>query len=252
VLLTEIGDYMTYTEGEILRVQDKLSEIYSVYSRSERIALAESFGYGGTDESKLRSLRRISTGRLGKRQSADVSRFFKPFITEGDPNAWSGRLPPFRLSSPYTIQSYVMYVMEEQSEFTEFQLLTIDGNLNLNRNDLAIPSNKAVASTDLAELFRLYNRLAAIKVTEQRYTKAIAFTDEGAEQLVDAFDGRIEVPRVNREFGIYLVSVFPPKSGTKTQTKTFQRGIPKAKQERIVKSVNRRYSGLTRSGGRLS
>jgi hypothetical protein len=243
---------MAYTQRELVEAQDRLSEIYGVYSRSERIAMAEAFGYGGSDDSKLRSLRRISTGSLGRRQTAEISRFFRPFITEANPEAWTGRLPPFRLSSPYTIQSYVMYVMEEQSEFIESQLLTIDGNLNLNRDDLGIPASKAVASTDLAELFALYNRLARVKVTEQRYTKAIAFTDEGAEQLVDLFEGRIEVPRVNREFGVYLVSVFPPKSGTAMQTKTFQRGIPKAKQETIVRSINRRYSALSRSGGRLA
>ena len=243
---------MSYSKNKLIEAQDKLSEIYSVMTRSERLALASDFGYGGTDESKLRSLRRISTGSLDKRQSAVVSRFFKPFITKEDPDAWLGRVPPFELKSDYTIQSYVMTVKDEGGVD-----VVIENNINLSYAELNRSRRDSVASTDLRRLFRDYSTIARQRV-ETPYARAIAFTDEGAREYIQKHNAspdvnnRIRMPRKNRPFQISLISVFPPQSGQGTETKTFQRRIPKAKQETIVKRVNRTYGQYTRQGGRLS
>ena len=243
---------MSYSKNKLIEAQDKLSEIYSVMTRSERLALASDFGYGGTDESKLRSLRRISTGSLDKRQSAVVSRFFKPFITKEDPDAWLGRVPPFELKSDYTIQSYVMTVKDEGGVD-----VVIENNINLSYAELNRSRRDSVASTDLRRLFRDYSTIARQRV-ETPYARAIAFTDEGAREYIQKHNAspdvnnRIRMPRKNRPFQISLISVFPPQSGQGTETKTFQRPIPKAKQETIVKRVNRIYGQYRRQGGRLS
>ena len=243
---------MSYTKNKLIEAQDKLSEIYSVMTRRERLALASDFGYGGTDESKLRSLRRISTGSLDKRQSAVVSRFFKPFITKEDPDAWLGRVPPFELKSDYTIQSYVMTVKDEGGVD-----VVIENNINLSYAELNRSRRDSVASTDLRRLFRDYSTIARQRV-ETPYARAIAFTDEGAREYIQKHNAspdvnnRIRMPRKNRPFQISLISVFPPQSGQGTETKTFQRPIPKAKQETIVKRVNRIYGQYRRQGGRLS
>ena len=243
---------MAYSKNKLIEAQDKLSEIYSVMTRSERLALASDFGYGGTDESKLRSLRRISTGSLDKRQSAVVSRFFKPFITKEDPDAWLGRVPPFELKSDYTIQSYVMTVKDEGGVD-----VVIENNINLSYAELNRSRRDSVASTDLRRLFRDYSTIARQRV-ETPYARAIAFTDEGAREYIQKHNAspdvnnRIRMPRKNRPFQISLISVFPPQSGQGTETKTFQRPIPKAKQETIVKRVNRIYGQYRREGGRLS
>jgi len=243
---------MSYSKNKLIEAQDKLSEIYSVMTRSERLALASDFGYGGTDESKLRSLRRISTGSLDKRQSAVVSRFFKPFITKEDPDAWLGRVPPFELKSDYTIQSYVMTVKDEGGVD-----VVIENNINLSYAELNRSRRDSVASTDLRRLFRDYSTIARQRV-ETPYARAIAFTDEGAREYIQKHNAspdvnnRIRMPRKNRPFQISLISVFPPQSGQGTETKTFQRPIPKAKQETIVKRVNRTYGQYTKQGGRLS
>ena len=243
---------MAYSKNKLIEAQDKLSEIYSVMTRSERLALASDFGYGGTDESKLRSLRRISTGSLDKRQSAVVSRFFKPFITKEDPDAWLGRVPPFELKSDYTIQSYVMTVKDEGGVD-----VVIENNINLSYAELNRSRRDSVASTDLRRLFRDYSTIARQRV-ETPYARAIAFTDEGAREYIQKHNAspdvnnRIRMPRKNRPFQISLISVFPPQSGQGTETKTFQRPIPKAKQETIVKRVNRIYGQYRRQGGRLS
>ena len=243
---------MAYSKNQLIEAQDKLSDIYSVMTRSERLALATDFGYGGTDESKLRSLRRISTGSLDKRQSAVVSRFFKPFITKEDPEAWLGRVPAFELKSDYTIQSYVMTVKDEGGVDR-----VIENNINLSYAELNRSRRDSVASTDLRQLFRDYSTIARQRV-ETPYARAIAFTDEGAREYIEKHNAspdvnnRIRMPKKNRPFQISLISVFPPRSGQGTETKTFQRGIPKAKQETIVKRVNRTYGQYTRQGGRLS
>ena len=243
---------MAYSKNKLIEAQDKLSEIYSVMTRRERLALASDFGYGGMDESKLRSLRRISTGSLDKRQSAVVSRFFKPFITKEDPDAWLGRVPPFELKSDYTIQSYVMTVKDEGGVD-----VVIENNINLSYAELNRSRRDSVASTDLRRLFRDYSTIARQRV-ETPYARAIAFTDEGAREYIQKHNAspdvnnRIRMPRKNRPFQISLISVFPPQSGQGTETKTFQRPIPKAKQETIVKRVNRTYGQYTKQGGRLS
>ena len=243
---------MAYSKDQLIEAQDKLSEIYSVMTRRERLALATDFGYGGTDESKLRSLRRISTGSLDKRQSAVVSRFFKPFITKEDPDAWLGRVPAFKLKSDYTIQSYVLTVKDDGGVD-----VAIENNINLSYAELNRSRRDSVASTDLRQLFRDYSTIARQRV-ETPYARAIAFTDEGAREYIRRHNAnpdvnnRISLPQKNRPFQISLISVFPPQSGQGTETKTFQRPIPKAKQETVVKRVNRTYGQYTRQGGRLS
>ena len=82
---------MTYTEAQDRTAQRKLREIYNRKSRSERIKLAEKFGYGGTDASKLRVLRRIKAQVVPEGRLVKVNQYLKPFVTEDEPNPWDGR-----------------------------------------------------------------------------------------------------------------------------------------------------------------
>ena len=51
---------MAYSKMDERVAQRRLREIYNKKTRRERIELAERFGYGGSDDSKLRVLGRVT------------------------------------------------------------------------------------------------------------------------------------------------------------------------------------------------
>ena len=78
---------MAYSISQEQAAQEKLAQIWRASSRTERLALAERFGYGGTDDSKLRAMRRLLTGSFKLGSKADVTKYFKPFVTDANEEA---------------------------------------------------------------------------------------------------------------------------------------------------------------------
>jgi len=237
---------MAYSRKKELLAQDRLAEIWQVSDRSERIALAERFGYGGTDASKLRVMRRLLTGTLKKEQAVNVSSYFDPYITDPTTDIWNGRTPNLQLESNFKMNSYVMYAVEEDGFFT-----TWEANLNVGWKILGLPENTPTSSDSLDKLFSDYAKTASRSVGRYKGPKGenvvgIAFTMEGARELKrkieDDHGAVIAIPPEadGRRFGIYMVSVYPGRSGVSMETKTYQRSLPKT----IIKSGP--YEGRTR------
>ncbi len=86
----------------------------------------------------------------------------------------------------------------------------------------------------------------------------IEFTMEGARELkrkIEADHGAvIGIPPEadGRRFGIYMVSVYPGRSGASMETKTYQRSLPRAKRDDMIRYANRAYGQYRRKGGRLA
>ena len=237
---------MAYSRKEELAAQDRLAQIWQVSDRSERIALAERFGYGGTDASKLRVMRRLLTGTLKKKQAIDVSSYFDPYITDPMTDIWNGRTPNLKLESKFGMTSYVMYVLEQDGFVT-----TWEAWLNVGWKILGLPENTPTSSNSMEQLFSDFAKPASRTVGQYKGPRGekvagIAFTMEGARELKrmleDVYGSVIEIPQRagGQQFGIYMKSVYPDKAGKRMETKTYQRSLPKT----IIKSGP--YEGRTR------
>ena len=173
-----------YTAAQETEATGILSQIYSSLDRDGRLRLAERLGYGGTDASKLRSLRRILAGEIRYGSKVNVTRFFRPTTTVDDPFPLR-RIPDIRIgdvqpdrkkrnpdiSGLYQIISQVMYVRETESGIVSFATY-------LNSR----------GSRNIKFLFDNYNeRAAEVYQTDFKQNPraspgiiAIAFSDRGA------------------------------------------------------------------------
>ena len=236
---------MAYSRADELAAQDKLAQIWQVSDRSERIALAERFGYGGTDASKLRAMRRLLTGNLQPGEYAVITDYFAPYVTQEDKEVWRGRLPPFTIQDNHIVVSQVMYVA-----IIEGDAISWEANLN-----------PGVTSKDINTLFESYAAAVDEKMGQSANVsgriEGIAFSSDGARQLADyverGFDSFIGVPRA--DYGVALV----PTKGKYVEGKrkpltpqTFQRPLPKAKRDDMIRYANRAYGQYRRKGGRLA
>ena len=84
---------MAYTKLDERIAQRRLREIYNKKTRAERIKLAERFGYGGTDSSKLRVLRRITAQVIPADRVVNLNQYYKPYTSTEDRNPWLGKYP---------------------------------------------------------------------------------------------------------------------------------------------------------------
>lgn len=246
---------MAYSRADELAAQDKLAQIWQVSDRSERIALAERFDYGGTDASKLRAMRRLINSTVGPGQYATVTPYFKDYVTADDPLPWEGdRLPPFQIDGNGRIMSQIMYVRR----FDDGTLLSFEVNLNAKE-----------VSSDVKTLFEAYN--ARVKEVMGKYSKidpstdesgetlAIAFSQKGVEELIEMFDYRIDDPRPTTPYGIVIVNtrakyVGPKGRGRRLRPvgRSYQRSFPRAKRDDIIRYANQAYGQYRRKGGRLA
>ncbi len=252
---------MPYSISQEQAAQEKLAQIWWASSRTERLALAERFGYGGTDDSKLRAMRRLLTGSIGDGQFINVTNYFKPYVTLDSPNAWNGeRVPPFKIDGNAQIMSQIMYVREyDDGDYTRPNTVQA----------FEVHLNADAKSNDMRTLFEAYNR--KVKEVLGRYSKidpnsdhssqtlAIAFSQKGVAELIELYDRRIEDPRPDTPYGIIVASTRSKYVGVKGKmkrakpdSKTFQRSFPKSKRDDMIRYANRSYGQMTRSGGRLA
>jgi len=261
---------MSYSISQERAAQDRLAQIWKASSRRERLSLATRFGYGGSDASKLRSMRRLLTGTLGKGQTALVTDYFKPFVTNLDDEAWTGRTPSYTLTSLHTIQSQVMYVTQNEYGFSSWE-----AKLNLSWKGLGYKEKTQVSSMSITDLFSKYSKVVKHSLGKYRGRDdfnergedvvGIAFSQKGAEQLKKYIEdlgyvvGSKFIPKPFIPYGIGLVptsSVFKKEGKKKVrqqhQTKTYQRSFPKSKRDDMIRYANRSYGQMKRKGGRLA
>ena len=84
---------MKYSKKDERIAQRRLRDIYNKKNRKQRIELAERFGYGGSDASKLRVLRRLTAQKIPANRTVRLNQYYKPFTTDEDRNPWLGKSP---------------------------------------------------------------------------------------------------------------------------------------------------------------
>ena len=270
---------MPYSIEDEQRAQDRLAQIWRVSNRRERLAIADRFEYGGSDDSKLRVMRRLLTGSIGDGQFINVTNYFKPYVTLDSPNAWNGeRVPPFKIDGNAQIMSQIMYVREY--DISPDDVILPDNARDTTIQAFEVHLNADAKSNDMRTLFEAYNR--KVKEVLGRYSKidpdsdhssqtlAIAFSQNGVDELIELYDRRIEDPRPDTPYGIIVASTRSKYVGVKGKmkrakpdSKTFQRSFPKAKlksgkyagrskRDVMIEYSNRSYAAHRKKGGRLS
>ena len=257
---------MPYSLGEEQAAQEKLAQIWRASSRREKLAIADRFEYGGSDASKLRVMRRLLTGSFNLGAKADVTKYFKPFVTDANDEAWLGTLPPYKLNTKAIIQSQVMYVTRD-----EYGSIAWEAPLPLSKEALGLPEKADVASKDIKKLFQDYSKVVKYSLGQYKGRKdfnetgeevvGMAFSMKGAKQLKkhleDTYGSIIEIPKPRfSSYGIVLVSTGASytEEGQPVPlvSKTFQRSFPKSKRDDMIRYANRSYGQMTRKGGRLA
>ena len=231
---------MAYTKKDERIAQRRLRDIYNKKNRRQRIALAEKFGYGGTDDSKLRNLRRITAQVVPQGRQVKVNQYFRSFTTDDDPNPYRGKTPNYELDGLFHVVSSVMFVAEFPDGLTTF-------------SNFINTSGEGSFSTDVRELFVKYGEDVVQKykpvseggenLPESGKIVAIAFSLRGADELVSLIED-IAIPEP--QGGEYGISVVPSRKGGRQGEKVpqvwayeYQRSLPKAKRDRIIEYTNR-------------
>ena len=268
---------MAYTESDERSAQRRLREIYNRKTRRQRIKLAEEFGYGGTDASKLRVLRRITAQVVPEGRLVRINQYFSPYVTDDAPNPWDGKYPDLALDGLFHIVSSVMYVAEFpdgiqtfsnhlntrsdaawQRTRAEYRIQAAEAGLPRRRVPVAPPAATEEAYSSEGEyMFAKYAKdvvrsflppdQGGYNLPESGTVIAIGFSLRGNQELVEMFaDNGVEItipPPEGDEYGIVLM---PSRRGVKQGEKVpqgwaykYQRKLPKAKRDRIIKYVNR-------------
>ena len=231
---------MAYTKKDERIAQRRLRDIYNKKNRRQRIALAEKFGYGGTDASKLRNLRRITAQVVPQGRQVKVNQYFRSFTTDDDPNPYRGKTPNYELDGLFHVVSSVMFVAEFPDGLTTF-------------SNFINTSGEGSFSTDVRELFVKYGEDVVQKykpvseggenLPESGKIVAIAFSLRGADELVSLIED-IAIPEP--QGGEYGISLVPSRKGVRQGEKVpqvwayeYQRSLPKATRDRIIEYTNR-------------
>jgi len=257
---------MPYSISQEQEAQDRLAQIWRASNRKQKLALAKRFGYGGTDASKLRVMRRLLTGSFNLGAKADVTKYFKPFVTNANEEAWLGTLPPYKLDTKAIIQSQVMYVTRD-----EYGSIAWEAPLPLSKKALGLPDNADVASKSIKKLFQDYSTVVKYSLGKYKGREdfnetgeevvGMAFSMKGAKQLKKRLEDRygavIEIPPPRFSgYGITLVSTGASytKGGQPVPlvSKTYQRSFPKSKRDAMIRYTRRAYPQFIRPGGRLA
>ena len=256
----------TYSAAQEREAVGILSQIFSQEDRAGRIALAERFGYGGSDASKLRSLRRILAGEIRYGSKVNVTRFFKPFTTPEDKFPLR-RIPELRIGpvqaerrkrNPeiqglYQLVAQVMYVRLDNVGYVSF---VTNINSRSNRNIPFIFENFNQRAADVYETDVPDNPRASPNIV------AIAFSDRGTEELRSRFgvpiprvvvvDNEITAEGLRSKPTNYGVSLVPgggtTKDGYKVQSAFGTRSLPKSRRDDIigyVRRVSKRKYGIS-------
>ncbi|MCP4479681.1 MAG: hypothetical protein GY818_16475 [Planctomycetaceae bacterium] len=257
---------MPYSIEDEQLAQENLAQIWRGSNRKQKLALAKRFGYGGTDDSKLRVMRRLLTGSFNLGAKADVTKYFKPFVTNANEEAWLGTLPPYKLDTKAIIQSQVMYVTRD-----EYGSIAWEAPLPLSKKALGLPDNADVASKSIKKLFQDYSTVVKYSLGKYKGREdfnetgeevvGMAFSMKGAKQLKKRLEDRygavIEIPAPRFSgYGITLVSTGSSytKEGQPVPlvSKTYQRSFPKSKRDAMIRYTRHAYPQFIRPGGRLA
>ena len=248
---------MSYTDKEARIAQRRLRQIYNKKTRRERIKLAERFGYGGTDQSKLRVLRRITAQVVPQGRKVGLNSYFRGFADARDrPNPWKGTSPDYELDGLFHIVSSVMYVASFGNNPEEGDITSWSSFLNT-KGKIGTTDDPAF-SDDITQLLGNYGDRVAGKFVpvaeggEQLPGSgriiAIGLSDVGNrevfEYVLDWFQFTIDIPEP--QGGEYGISLVPSRRGVKQGEKipqvwayNYQRPLPKGKRDRRIAYTNR-------------
>ena len=243
-----------YTEKELQEAASRLREIYDVQTREERLRTARRFGYVSKPESRLRIYRRLTRGKAKPFSRFSATEYLNDYVlrfdqdvlaNDGDEMVLNGKIPPYSFSQNMMIVSEVMFVTRDSGDFITF-------NTNVNANPFTSTSRGRLDPMNLLREYQLRIREAFELRPERGYELvAVAFTMRGARTLVEVYE--TEIPDEDKsEYGAAFLPtkaryVDDKRQPFLEQQPTF-RPFPKARQEAIVKYVNRAYPQLKRSG----
>lgn len=255
----------TYTDEQLQTAASRLREIYDVQTRAERLRTARRFGYESKPDSRLRIYRRLTRGKAKPFSRFSATEFLNDYVlrfdqdvldNDGDEMVLNGKVPPYSFSQNMMIISRVMFVVRKNFDFDTF-------NTQVNRApffsqdypDKGVKETPKKKRLDPMQLLNAYQEEIRdrflLDPAEGYELVAVAFNMRGAELLAETYETVVPDPE-EADFG----AAFLPTSARYVDDKrqpfleqqpTF-RPFPKARQERIVKYVNRAYPQLKRSG----
>ena len=257
----------TYTDEQLQTAASRLREIYDVQTRAERLRTARRFGYTSKPDSRLRIYRRLTRGKAKPFSRFSATEYLNDYVlrfdqvvelpestrekpqflpNDGDEMVLNGKVPPYSFSQNMLIVSSVMFVVRKNFDFQTF-------NTEVNRNPLRVGRDKI--NLDPMKLLLAYQKRVREKFlldpAEGYELVAVAFTMRGAKLLAKAYETVVPDPD-KADYGAAFIPtkaryVDDKRQPFLEQQPTF-RPFPKARQERIVRYVNRAYPQLKRSG----
>ena len=268
----------TYTDEQLQTAASRLREIYDVQTRAERLRTARKFGYESKPDSRLRIYRRLTRGTAKPFSRFSATEYLNDYVlmfdqvvelpdsttekpkflpNDGEETVLNGKVPPYSFSQNMMIASVVLIAIRRGFNETTFVETQINVNPFFARDypDKGVKETPKKTRLNPMKLLEAYqNRIREMfnEPPKEGYErKAFAFTKKGAETLSKAYQE--PTPDLDKA---ELGAAFIPTSARYVDDKrqpfleqqpTF-RPFPTARQERIVRYVNRAYPQLKRSG----
>ena len=258
-----------YNDPEVLaEAKRKLSELYAISNRQQRIQLGRGLGYDQkrvNPDSARRSAARLASFRLGKGVKLDVTRFFQDYITfdewaEGK-NAWKGSVPPYVMEPDETfyLTSTSLIVKSEQVDFVP--PIGIEAYITPSFHSRDIESLFAAVDGIVDSYFDGSFQPMKGTVDNYRGVIAIGISEEGVQYLERLYDlGALprEIVDGKTQFKVSLVSSAVRKTRTKYKkdrkalprtSAPAARDFPRTRRKEIVQYINRSYGQRVRRYG---
>lgn len=250
---------MRYSKKDERIAQRRLRDIYNKKSRKQRIELAERFGYGGSDASKLRVLRRITAQKIPVNRTVRLNQYYKPFTTDEDRNPWLGKSPDIFPGQSaaletehgdkqlFSIVSSVMQVAELPEGLESY-------SSRLNAKGEIGKTDEPAYSSDIPYLMEKFGKDAAdaykpvseggIRLPSSGRLIGLGFSDRGARELRQLVEDRtgvdVSIPEPIGPDGYGIVLVPSTRRNLKgVGVYQYQRPLPKSKRDSIIEYTNR-------------
>ena len=248
-----------YSKKDERVAQRRLRDIYNKKSRKQRIELAERFGYGGSDASKLRVLRRITAQKIPAERTVRLNQYYKPYTTDEDRNPWLGKSPDifagetaaleteFGRKQLFSVVSVVMQVAEFAEGLESF-------SARLNAKGRIGETDAPAYSSDIPYLLEKYGQDAAdeyrpvdqggARLPKSGRLIGMAFSDRGTQELRELIEGvtgvDVGIPEPIGPDGYGIVLVPSTRRNLKgVGVYQYQRPLPKSKRDAIIEYTNR-------------
>ena len=235
----------------------KLAEMYASEDTAGRTHIGEKLRYGGKPQNIRRSVRRLAQFTLKKGEETSLNRFFRPYTTnlESDWNPYLGVEPPYSITGLARIQARVMFLLKRKDQgyayFDTFPTWISPGAFRSMREGIqAFIERVYLLYFDPAEMERL-------DMVGYPGLEAIAFSDEGVEQLLSLpeYEGVLPPREPRDNYGIFIhstksafadgerLAMAPPSvTGRPFPSR------PKGRRKKIIQYINRSY-GARNLGG---